>query len=223
MSELIEIRTAIIGGEKVNAVSARDLYIGLNLSLAHWAKWSNNNIVKNTFFAENMDWVGFTLEVNGNETRDFAVSVEMAKHLAMMAKTPKAHDYRNYFIECEKKANSTQKALTPAEMFLQMAQLSVDLERRQLALEETVNQLDAKIEDVKAKATMSPNEHYSIAGYASLRGLIVNVNKANVFGRMATKFSKEHGYEILKAHSELFGTVNTYHLDVLTELFEAKE
>lgn len=39
---------------------------------------------------------------NGNETKDYAVTIDFAKHIAMMARTNKSHEYRNYFINCEK-------------------------------------------------------------------------------------------------------------------------
>lgn len=85
------MRLAII----FNSVSARDLYLDLGLSKGDWARWSQSNIVENEFFEPNKDWVGFSIMLNGNETRDFAVTIEFAKHIAMMAKTKRAHDYRN--------------------------------------------------------------------------------------------------------------------------------
>ena len=221
---MIEVKQAVIGSENVSAVSARDLYLGLGLAKANWSQWLQNNIEKNEFFVENKDWVGFMLDVNGNETRDFAISIEMAKHLAMMAKTTNAHDYRNYFIECEKKAN---QPLSHLEILVQSAMALVEHERKMKALEEKVNhhysQLDAKIEEVKAKTSASPDEYYSISGYAGLRGVNVDVHRAGRLGKVATRFSNENGYFIGKAHSELFGTVNSYHLDVLTDIFKKEK
>ena len=42
-------------------------------------------------FAKNVDWVEVPLKEEGNETMDFAISIEFAKHIAMMAKTKKSH------------------------------------------------------------------------------------------------------------------------------------
>ena len=100
-----------IGSEEVNSVSARELYLDLGMDKSNWAKWSKSNIEENTFFENGLDWVGFVLSTNGNETRDFAVTIEFAKHIAMMAKTQRAHDYRNYFIECEKQAKSKPRRI----------------------------------------------------------------------------------------------------------------
>jgi len=104
--QLIEVNNKVIGTQTVQSVSARDLYLGLGLASAVWSRWSQSNIVENEFFSENTDWVGFNIMMNGNETRDFAVTIEFAKHIAMMARTQKAHEYRNYFIECENKAKA---------------------------------------------------------------------------------------------------------------------
>lgn len=84
-------------------VSAKELYLGLGLNKAVWSRWYKTNIVENEFFDRNKDWVGVQHDVEGNETMDFAISLEFAKHIAMMARTKKSHEYRNYFIECEKR------------------------------------------------------------------------------------------------------------------------
>lgn len=97
--ELIKVKTTKKG---TKIVSARDLYIGLGLRKSEWSRWAKRNIIENEFFIENTHWVGFVVMTNGNETRDYAISLEFAKHLAMMARTEKSHEYRNYFIKMEK-------------------------------------------------------------------------------------------------------------------------
>jgi phage anti-repressor protein/phage antirepressor YoqD-like protein len=109
--DLIKVRTAQIGGAQVQTVEARDLYLGLGLARAEWSRWAMRNIEGDTFFVENKDWAGFVLNTNGNDIHDYAISLEFAKHLAMMARTEKAHDYRNYFLECERRALSSAPAL----------------------------------------------------------------------------------------------------------------
>jgi phage anti-repressor protein len=134
MQELIPITKCTLSGKTIDSVNARDLYSGLGLSEAHWAKWSKNNIVKNTFFTEGQDWTGFTLEVNGNSSNGYAVSIEFAKHICMTAKTEKAHKYRNYFIECERKVNSQQALPTT---YLEALQFLITAEvEKQKALDE---------------------------------------------------------------------------------------
>ncbi|SNS21875.1 AntA/AntB antirepressor [Anaerovirgula multivorans] len=67
---------------------------------------------------------------NGNETVDFAVSLEFAKHIAMMARTAKSHEYRSYFLELEKKWNSPEvvmaRALKMAESRISQLQGTIE-------------------------------------------------------------------------------------------------
>jgi len=83
-------------------LSAKELYLGLGLRKADWSRWYKTNIQDNGFFVENKDWTGVPHSAEGNESMDFAISIDFAKHIAMMARTEKSHEYRNYFIECEK-------------------------------------------------------------------------------------------------------------------------
>lgn len=89
---------------KDGLVIAKELYLGLGLNKSNWSRWYPSNIQKNEFYEENIDWVGVRHNDEGNETLDFAISLEFAKHIAMMARTEKFHEYKNYFIECEKGA-----------------------------------------------------------------------------------------------------------------------
>ena len=88
-----------------DVVSAKELYDGLGLNRSEWSRWHKRNIEENEFFKENVDWVGFVITPNrgGKPIQDFAITLEFAKHIAMMARTEKSHEYRNYFIQCERK------------------------------------------------------------------------------------------------------------------------
>lgn len=111
MQELIKIMEK----EGKQLVSARELYLGLELGKGDWSRWYPRNIINNEFFKENIDWTGFGVMLNGNETMDFAISLDFAKHIAMMARTEKSHKYRNYFIDCEKQIKNKPRQLTPKE------------------------------------------------------------------------------------------------------------
>jgi phage anti-repressor protein len=82
--ELIKV-TQNADGQSV--VSARELYAFLGYDTVNWARWYPKNIVKNPYAVENEDWVGFFIMKNGNETKDFALSLDFAKRLAMRAQT----------------------------------------------------------------------------------------------------------------------------------------
>ena len=107
MKELIKI-TEQNGNQ---AVSARELYEFLGYNKAVWARWYQKNILENEFAFENIDYQTFNITLNGNETKDFALSIDFAKKLSMKANTAKGEEARQYFIECEKQLRSGKFAL----------------------------------------------------------------------------------------------------------------
>ena len=110
MNKLIRIENR---GEK-QVISARELYEKLEMDKSHWKRWANNNIETSVFFFENIDYEGFAIEANGNETKDYWITIEMAKHLCMMSRTVKAHEIRDYFIKIEQAWNTPEMIMKRA-------------------------------------------------------------------------------------------------------------
>ena len=125
-NELIKIKTNNDGKQ---LVSAKELYLGLGLRKQNWSRWYPTNIQKNDFFKENIDWIGVLHNEEGNETMDFAISLEFAKHIAMMARTEKSHQYRNYFIECEQKSIETQISISANKEIQELKSTLEDFKR----------------------------------------------------------------------------------------------
>ena len=106
MNKLINIKNE--NGK--NLVSLRELYFGLGLQRTNLNNWVKTNILENEFFHKNYDWMGCMVNIQGNECQDYSITIEFAKHIAMMAKTEKSHQYRNYFLICEEQ---TLKSVQP--------------------------------------------------------------------------------------------------------------
>jgi phage anti-repressor protein len=104
MKELIAVHKNKLGTHSVDCISAYELYLGLGLNNSHWKRWAKTNIEKNEFFLVGKDWVQLASKASqsNNFSQDYLVTLEFGKHLSMMAKTTKAHDYRNYLLRCEK-------------------------------------------------------------------------------------------------------------------------
>lgn len=138
MQQLIKITTNEQGSK---VVSARELYDFLGFDSANWKRWAIKNIENNQFAIENQDWVGFFTMKNGNETKDYALSIDFSKRLSQMARTAKGEEIRNYFIECEKQLNKP-KELTKKEILL----LALESEERALAAEAKLLEAQPKVE-----------------------------------------------------------------------------
>ena len=111
-----------------------------------------------------------------------------------------------------RKTGSYAVAKTPTEMLVLMAQ---EMDRQAKAVEEVkedVKRLESKIMTV-------PREYYTIAGYANLKGKKVDITKARQIGIYAGRLSRKYGYEIGQVSDPRFGTINSYHLDILKDAF----
>ena len=93
------------------AVDAKELYIKLGLNPAHWSRWHAMNIEQNPFAVIGLDFVAFTMMVNGREFPNYMLSIEFAKKLAMQVRTEMGERIRDYFLECERKASQPVVAL----------------------------------------------------------------------------------------------------------------
>jgi phage regulator Rha-like protein len=76
-----------------------------------------------------------------------------------------------------------------------------------------------EIAEIKARITSSPQDYYTVAGYASLRGISVDTKEAARLGRVAARISRDDELHVGTAHSEAYGKVNTYHVDALCKAF----
>jgi hypothetical protein len=63
-------------------------------------------------------------------------------------------------------------------------------------------------------------DYFSIKGYASKLGQQIAFSEALSLGRIASKISRERMIEIRKIEDEAFGSVNSYHISVLEEIFQ---
>ncbi|UTO27832.1 antA/AntB antirepressor family protein [Bartonella harrusi] len=104
MNTLIPISEQTIDQETVQTVNARELHTFLEIT-SKFADWIKNRI-KECKFRENIDFIGFSkfLEKGGRPSIEYYLTLDMAKHLAMIERNDKGYQAREYFIECEKLA-----------------------------------------------------------------------------------------------------------------------
>lgn len=89
------------------AVLCSDLYRGLELSKSQFRRWIKKNISNNPFAILGTDYVP-TNRPNVEKTKDFVLSLEFAKHLAMQCRTQKGYEVRKYFLLCEQRAKQLE-------------------------------------------------------------------------------------------------------------------
>jgi len=125
MNELIKVENKQIGSEKVNAVDARGLHEFLEVK-SDFRNWIKNR-VKDYDFKENQDFVSFgKILPAGGKTKEYVISLDMAKELSMVERNAKGKQARQYFITCEKKLKG--EGLKVIKKTPSMAKLASDLE-----------------------------------------------------------------------------------------------
>jgi phage anti-repressor protein len=215
MTKVIENITQPIDGPRIveykgkAVVSARDLYATLGLNPSQFTRWCKKNITGNEFAIHEHDWL--SLDIMSNGKTDFALTVDFAKRLAMMARTEKGEQIRNYFLQCEAKALS--KPRSQIELLLESVQILHNQEGR-------LKSIESKVESLEAKSTTSLG-HYSIAGFAALKKRSIDIKTAAALGAKGRAACRAIGAITGTIPDPRFGRVNTYPEDILENVFQS--
>lgn len=163
MKELIKIEEKEMGGERIQAVNARDLHEFLD-SKQDFSTWIKKRIASYGF-VEGIDYIKLSVSPTvkmaetGGELADivtpqknwalettgcadfgqqgrieYAITLAMAKELSMVERNQKGKEARQYFIGCEKQLKAQHRPKLQSEIILESARLLVKLEREQAAL-----------------------------------------------------------------------------------------
>jgi len=74
--------------------------------------------------------------------------------------------------------------------------------------------------DLEAKILSIDESYYAISGYCAKHGIMCPLDKAQTWGLQATRLSHQKRVAIGKAYDAKYGDINTYHLDILNEVFK---
>ena len=189
----------------------------------------NNNRVrfiagKHFFVLEGQDLQTFRLQVENIElqispkTRHLYLWTERgaARHSKMLG-TERAWDV---FEQLEDSYFKVAKNMTPEEFLLYSVQRMVEQAKAIKTANARIDKVDERLLEVESKQMTIDEHHYTIIGYANLTGVRgVGRDAAARLGRRASAMSRKQGYHIGKEYDAKYGMVNTYHVDVLQEVF----
>ena len=181
MNELINVT---LNDNHEPIVSARQLHQTLEVK-KRFSAWFEQNIKG---FVEGYDFTGVPGGTpvkggNGNTQYldDYALTLDTAKHLAMMSKTDKGQEVRAYFIQIEKDYNSPEKIMA----------------RALLMADKKVHKLEAQIEADRPKVLFA--DAVSASHSSILVGELAKLLKQNGVEIGATRlftWLRNHGYLI---------------------------
>lgn len=166
MSHLIPLHDN--GG--VQAVMGRDLHQFLESKEAY-TRWIARHIEKYGFVAGQDFMTKMSESTGGRPAEDHILTMDMAKELAMLQGNAKGKQARQYFIECEKKANAPK--VNGAELTrLELIQIAMNAETERLALEAKNKELEPKADAYDS--FLDADGTYSVGNVAKMLGLSQN-------------------------------------------------
>lgn len=165
LQTLLPVTLQPIGDQQANAVSARDLhaFLGSKDDFSTWFKYQ----VERARLVEHRDFEVFR-NIPGNSTgrprQEYALTIESAKHIGMMSGTDKGFEVRDYFIECERRAQHPALNLSRMDLI----QIAMDAEKERLTLA-------CRVEEMAPKAAFhdqvaASEDAFSIAEFAKTLG-----------------------------------------------------
>lgn len=113
-AQLIPVFNGTISNEPVLLCNARDLHTFLEVG-KNFSNWIVDRITEYEF-AANLDYIIFTpnlVKTPGRPKRDYHLTLDTAKELAMVERNDKGRQIRRYFIECEKKLHQAIRPVEP--------------------------------------------------------------------------------------------------------------
>jgi phage anti-repressor protein len=186
MPDLIPIVPRKLGGEIVNTVDARDLYVFLDIDTA-FTPWIKRSLVR----ANQLEDVDFTVYAKngtnphgGRPSHEYYLTFDAAKHIAMMSSATKGHEVRAYFIQKEKElarlTTNPDAILDRYPELRAIAELAVSVaQARDLAATAQLEAAEARAEAAEANANalraLNTQSFFTVAEYVVFDKLTAKV------------------------------------------------
>lgn len=166
MNELIKVNT------DTQTVSARELHEKLNIG-TKFSTWFER--MSEYGFTEGIEFfpkLGETSEVGGRPSTDYEISIDMAKHICMIQRTPEGKQCRQYLIDLEKAWNTPEQVMARA---LRIAERTIE------GLKDTCKHLGTQVQEMQPKALFAD---------------AVSASKTSILIGDLAKLICQNGYEI---------------------------
>lgn len=148
MQQIIPIGKSDFAGCPKQTVNARELHAFLEVK-SRFNDWVRNRI-NECRFIENQDFVTLTKNlVSGGQQTEYFLTLDAAKHFAMLERNERGFEARQYFIDCEKRAQAVPQI---PQTLSEALRLAADLADEKAALLEEQQRNAPKVAFAEAVA-----------------------------------------------------------------------
>jgi anti-repressor protein len=189
ISSLLPVATQSVGDESAQTVNARELHAFLQNG-DHFATWIKDRI-EQYGFADGRDFAVVDYSILRNQTpvrggdrrsKEYALTLDTAKQLAMVERNEKGKQARLYFIECEKQSKKSTLPQTPEEMLHWATGQLALYAAKQLALETKIALDGPKV--AFAEAAAASRGDFGLMAFAKEAGRVLNIGPRAVLKRL---------------------------------------
>jgi anti-repressor protein len=125
MEEIVKVSKIAFAEEEVSGVDARELWKFLEVE-TRFNDWISKRVSEYDF-CESKDFYSFLSKTinGGRPSKEYSITIDMAKELSMVERNEKGKEARKYFIECEKRLKQKDITHVP-QTFAEALQLAAD-------------------------------------------------------------------------------------------------
>ena len=216
MRELMVIDERVVFEKNFRVYGDFENPLFLARDVAEWIEYDKDKVGQMLNNVDNDEKMNSPIYYSGQVRNMWFLTEDGLYEVLMLSRKPIAKEWKKKVKEILKEIRKTgtyTRPLTPAEQLLAQAKLMVDMENRLNILEKN----NARLENNLRRTITS--DYFTVIGYANFRGINANTYNSSVVGRKASKLCKDCGLAIGKVIDSKYGTINTYPLDVLDEIF----
>jgi prophage antirepressor-like protein len=159
-----------------------------------------------------------TLTDGGNQELTFIDEPNLYR-LTIKSKAKNAVEFQDWIVEDVLPQIRQNGQYTPATKTYSIEELIIVQAQSMIEAKKRIEAVEERVKEIEAKTATSPQDFYTIAGYGSLNQIKVDTTLASKLGKKASALCKQMGYITGVIPDPRFGTVKTYHKDVLESIF----
>ena len=176
-------------------------------------------------------------EGNRSVNRDLThLNQDMVLHIGYRVRSERGSEFRRWATRVLKGEAAPLVQVPSSDPLVAQAEAALALTQSALAITKEFVRIRGEQEALKlsqdaiAERVLNLEEHrqpdpeyFTILAWAKLLGLRLTLPRASGFGRRATHLTEQLGYSMGTALDPRFGTVHTYHTDILEQVMGARE